>query len=49
MWLRMIKISKPYIIDNNISFFRRHNKSLSHKNLISQFKEKYKIAGHNKT
>ena len=49
MWLRMIKVSKPFIIDNNISFFRRHNKSLSHKNLISQFKEKYKIMRkHNK-
>ncbi len=49
MWLRMIKISKPYIIDRNISFFRRHNKSLSHNNLIKQFKEKYKIMRiHNK-
>tara|TARA_E500000178_G_scaffold329558_1_gene360587 strand:+ start:364 stop:1137 length:774 start_codon:yes stop_codon:yes gene_type:complete len=49
MWLRMIKVSKPDVIDNNISFFRRHNKSLSHNNLISQFKEKYKIMRiHNK-
>lgn len=41
MWLRMIKISKPLKLENNISYFRRHSQSLSHKNLINQFKEKY--------
>ncbi len=41
MWLRMIKISKPLKIKNKISYFRRHNQSLSHKNLTNQFKEKY--------
>ena len=42
MWLRMIKISKPLKLENTISYFRRHNQSLSHKNLLNQLKEKYK-------
>ena len=41
MWLRMIKTSRPLKLENKISYFRRHNQSLSHKNLINQFKEKY--------
>lgn len=41
MWLRMIRISKPLKLENKISYFRRHNQSLSHKNLLNQFKEKY--------
>lgn len=42
MWLRMMKISKPYVLNCEISYFRRHDKSLSHKNLTGQFFEKYK-------
>tara|TARA_B100001996_G_C18599039_1_gene569099 strand:+ start:244 stop:1017 length:774 start_codon:yes stop_codon:yes gene_type:complete len=41
LWLRMIKISAPTIINSKLSYFRRHSNSLSHKNLFSQFKEKY--------
>lgn len=42
MWLRMMKNSKPLKLKNILSYFRRHNKSLSHKNLINQFLEKYR-------
>lgn len=42
MWLRMIKFSKPLKLQQNISYFRRHNDSLSHKNSLKQFIEKYK-------
>ena len=41
MWLRMILISKPLKINSTLSYFRRHNSSLSHKNLLKQFFEKY--------
>ncbi len=42
MWLRMIKISQPLKFKNKLSYFRRHDESLSHKNLIKQFSEKFK-------
>ena len=42
MWIRMIKLSKPFIINHRISFFRRHSASLSYKNSFDQFKEKFK-------
>lgn len=42
MWLRMLSISKPLKSNHMMSYFRRHNNSLSHKNLINQFIEKYK-------
>lgn len=42
MWLRMIKISKPLKLQNKISYFRRHSDSLSHKNTLKQFIEKFK-------
>ena len=42
MWLRMIKFSKPLKLQKNISYFRRHNDSLSYKNSLKQFIEKYK-------
>ena len=42
MWLRMMSISHPYKLRNVLSYFRRHNQSLSHKNLLNQFIEKYK-------
>ena len=42
MWIRMIKLSKPLIINHRISFFRRHSSSLSYKNSFDQFKEKFK-------
>ena len=41
MWIRMIKLSKPFIINHRISFFRRHSASLSYKNPFDQFKEKF--------
>ena len=42
MWLRMYLVSKPIITEKKMSYFRRHNNSLSHKNLYNQFLEKYK-------
>ena len=42
MWLRMIKNSPPLKTKKKLSYFRRHNDSLSHKNLIKQFYEKFK-------
>lgn len=42
MWIRMIKMSKPFILNCRISFFRRHSDSLSYKNAFNQFKEKFK-------
>ena len=42
MWIRMINVSKPLKLQRNISYFRRHNESLSHKNSFKQFCEKYK-------
>jgi len=41
MWLRMISVSKPLRIYSTLSYFRRHNSSLSHQNLLKQFFEKY--------
>ena len=41
MWLRMINISKPLKIKENLSFFRRHNNSLSHNHTLKQFYEKF--------
>ena len=41
MWIRMIKLSNPLIINHRISFFRRHSASLSYKNSFDQFKEKF--------
>ena len=41
MWLRMINISKPLKIKENLSFFRRHNNSLSHNHSLKQFHEKF--------
>ena len=42
MWIRMINVSDPLKLQRNISYFRRHNESLSHKNSFKQFCEKYK-------
>tara|TARA_B100001059_G_C17809919_1_gene571631 strand:+ start:1468 stop:2241 length:774 start_codon:yes stop_codon:yes gene_type:complete len=42
MWIRMINVSKPYILNLTVSYFRRHSDSLSYKNTFSQFKEKFK-------
>ena len=41
MWLRMISISKPLKIKKNLSYFRRHNNSLSHNHSVKQFLEKF--------
>ncbi len=41
LWLRMIMLSKPKILNMNLSFFRRHSQSLSHKNTSKQFYEKF--------
>ena len=41
MWLRMISVYKPLRINSTLSYFRRHNSSLSHNNLLKQFFEKY--------
>ena len=41
LWLRMIKISKPKIINTNLSYFRRHSDSLSYKHTSKQFYEKF--------
>ena len=41
LWLRMIKLSKPKILNMNLSYFRRHSESLSHKNTLKQFYEKF--------
>ena len=38
----MIKNSPPLKTKKKLSYFRRHNDSLSHKNLIKQFYEKFK-------
>ena len=42
MWIRMINVSKPYILNLTLSFFRRHSDSLSYRNIFDQFKEKFK-------
>ena len=42
MWIRMIIVSDPLKLQRNMSYFRRHNESLSHKNSFKQFCEKYK-------
>ena len=41
LWLRMIKVSKPIILNINLSHFRRHSESLSYKNTSKQFYEKF--------
>ncbi len=41
LWLRMITLSKPKILNMNLSYFRRHSQSLSHKNTSKQFYEKF--------
>jgi len=41
LWLRMIKLSKPKLMNINLSYFRRHSGSLSHKNTFKQFYEKF--------
>lgn len=42
MWIRMFLLSKPEISNFKVSYFRRHASSLSHKNTLKQFKEKFK-------
>ena len=42
MWLRMYIHSKPYLLKYNLSNFRRHSDSLSYKNTLKQFIEKFK-------
>ena len=42
MWLRMFILSKPNLLNFKLSNFRRHSDSLSHKNTLKQFIEKFK-------